>query len=330
MKNSSKIRHTTAIVTALATLLALSSCGSTSKTDDSNKIKIAVLGKSNAEYYHNANVGANDAATELGIKIEYDAPDTESEIGAQEQMIRDYTKKGFNAIVIAPLDSKKLNKAIDDAAKKGVKIITFDSDVSTNSRLANITTNNIVAASTAANKAIDLIGGKGNIAIVSHVTGAQTTKERTEGFINEIEKNCGDKVKIDGISYSEGIAETAKKQAKEFIKNDPDLKLIYATNEGSAEGVADAIAELGLKDKIFVIGFDSSDKEISYIRDGTMDGTMVQSPYNMGYLGIRCAYKAVIGEEIEKKFDTGASFINDSNLDNSDMQWLLYPDKYSE
>jgi ABC-type sugar transport system substrate-binding protein len=45
----------------------------------------------------------------------------------------------------------------------------------------------------------------------------------------------------------------------------------------------------------------------------------------MGYLGVRNLNKTLNGEEIENKIDTGVTYVDSSNLEDEDTQWLLYP-----
>ena len=125
--------------------------------------------------------------------------------------------------------------------------------------------------------------------------------------------------------YCENDRETAKKQAADLIKNNPDLKVLYGTNTNSTLGICDALAESGKKADIIVVGFNSDTAEIDYLRDGTLDGLIVQSPYNMGYLGVRYADKALNGDTVSTLIDTGATYVSMANIENTDVKLLLDP-----
>jgi ribose transport system substrate-binding protein len=266
-----------------------------------------------------------DAGEELNLKISFDAPEDESQIDVQIDMVEQAIKDNAAAILLAPLDTDKLNSVIEKAAKQGIAVLTLDSDVTTNARVATIGTNNQNAGAIAARNAATLMNGKGQIAIIGHVEGAQTAVERTEGFINEIKQNYSDSISIVGLDYCNGDREKAKEIALAFITRYPDLTCLYGTNEGAADGIADAVSQMHLEGRITVVGFDSSDDEIAYLEDGAIDGMIVQNPYNMGYLGIRYLYKALNGVDIEQQIETGATFVNRENLSDEDTQWLLYP-----
>lgn len=301
-------------------------CGcSQSPEEENNRTYIAVICKSTDEFWDSSKQGARDAGRELETKITFEGPENETQIDAQIEMVDKAIKNGADAIVLAPLDTEKLNPVIEKAADAGIPVLTFDSDVTSPKRSATLGTNNINVGSIAARNAAELIGGEGQIAIISPIKGAQTTIEREKGFKDAIQLNYKGKIKIVGTKYCDGDPKKAKAMTLEFLDQYPDLKCIYGANQGSATGAARAIKERKLQGKIRLVGFDSSDEEISYLKEGVMDGMMVQNPYNMGYLGVRNAYKLLQHKAIEEKIDTGATYVNQENLNDEDTQWLLYP-----
>lgn len=311
----------------LTLLLGLAGCGRIE--DDSVKASryIAVICKgSQHEFWRTVEQGAMDAGEELGIKVSFDAPEDESQIDAQITMFEEAIDKKADAIVLAPLDVERLNPSIEKAHRAGIPVLTLDSDVSSSLREATIGTDNESAGAIAARNAIQLMGGEGQIAVVSHVEGSQTATERNNGFINEINaQNPNGKLEVVGVQYCGGDSRIARQQALDFIRNYPDLKCIYASNEGSAVGVAEAVSSLGREEDLIVMGFDSSDDEIAFLESGAIDGMMVQNPYNMGYLGVRNINKVLDDKSIEDRFDTGATYVTRDNLQDEDIQWLLYP-----
>ncbi len=304
----------------------LGACGSEDTEDIKAKRKIAVICKGSVhEFWKTVEQGAMDAGDELKLDVTFEAPEDESQIDVQIDMMEKAIASGVDAIVLAPLDVERLNDSIEKAHRKGIPVLTLDSDVTSPVRVATIGTDNRTAGAIAGRNAANLIGGKGKVAIVSYVEGAQTAIERNAGFMDELEKNYKDTIEVVGVSFCGGDAEVAKQQACDFIEKYPDIKCIYGANEGSAVGVAAAVKELGMQDDIVIIGFDSSEQEIAYLDEGTINGMMVQNPYNMGYLGVRNINKVLDGMKIDEKLDTGATYVNRDNLYDEDTQWLLYP-----
>ena len=165
--------------------------------------------------------------------------------------------------------------------------------------------------------------GTRNVAIVALAEGSDVSDQRADGFAEVIQTEEG--VTIVETTYCNADRNTAKAQALELIEKYPDLELIYGVNQTSTLGICDAVAEKGLADKIDVIGIDSSEEEIEFLNTGVLDGFVVQSPYNMGYLGVRNAAKLIDGENVSLTVDTGVTFVNKDNLNNDEIQLLLYP-----
>lgn len=306
-------------------LLGVSGCASTN-TEKEIKHKVVVICKgSQHEFWQTAKMGAEDACEELGVSMSFQAPQDESEIDVQVQMVEEAVSQKVDGILLAPLDSEKLNASIEKAVEAGIKVVTFDSDVSSKSRSSVIATSNEAAGAIAARNALPLLTKESTVAVIAHVKGSQTAEERKNGFLQEIQNASDKNITVLDTAYCDGDMERSRQAAKQFIQKNPEVKLIYATNEGGAVGAAQAVKELGQSGKIHIIGFDSSDEEIAYLDSGVIDGMMVQNPYNMGYLGIRNLYKIMNGEMTDERIDTGATYVDRKNRNDEDIQWLLYP-----
>ena len=94
----------------------------------------------------------------------------------------------------------------------------------------------------------------------------------------------------------------------------PDLAGIFASNDNMALGAVEAIATAGLSpDDIVLIGFDANPNAAQAIIDGTMDATVAQSPYNIGWLGIQNLVALINGETIDPVIDTGTELVTIDN-----------------
>ena len=126
--------------------------------------------------------------------------------------------------------------------------------------------------------------------------------------------NCGGDVNI------------AKAQTMEQLKQNPDIKIVFATNETSTLGVCQAIQEMEYDpDELTVIGFNSNEAEIQYLRNGVLDALIIQHPYNMGYLGVHYAGQVSNGSSVSALEDTGSMYVTMDNLESEDVQLFLDP-----
>lgn len=111
------------------------------------------------------------------------------------------------------------------------------------------------------------------------------------------------------------------------VADETGIRLIYATNTNTTLGACQAIDKLNLADTVSVVGFNSSEEELAYLKTGVLDATIVQNPYTMGYLGVTYAKKLVDGDKITKNINTGVTLLTAENINDDYIQILLYPDQ---
>ncbi|MDE6677664.1 MAG: substrate-binding domain-containing protein, partial [Ruminococcus sp.] len=196
-------------------------------------------------------------------------------------------------------------------------------------------TNNIYGGAISARKMAEILGGRGNIGIITHNPTSPTAVERKSGFISQLEKyNEESEETLFNIIATEngnGDIEQSKESAIQLINDNPDIDAIYATNQGGTIGACMAVDELGKADTVQVIGFDSFNKgdgfssAKDYCENDVLDGFIVQNPYNMGYLGVRYARDIIDGQNIASSIDTGATLVTKDTINDSDVQLIMNP-----
>src|SRR6266446_8693884 len=125
------------VVSCVAALAVASSFAQAKKT-----IKIALIAKSSTNpVFLSARTGAEAAAKELSAKynidivIDWRTPPAEDG-QVQAQRIAAAVNEGDDAIVVSCSDASKLTGAINDAAARGVPVMTLDNDAKQSKRIA--------------------------------------------------------------------------------------------------------------------------------------------------------------------------------------------------
>ncbi len=289
----------------------------------SDKVYIPVISKGfQHQFWQAVKQGSEKAAKELGIEVTFEGPETESQVDKQIEMLQAALDKKPQAIALAALDSKAVIPLLQKAQAANIPVVGFDSGVDSDIPVSTAATDNLKAAALAADKMAELIGGKGEIAMVVHDQTSRTGVDRRDGFKKRIEEKYPD-IKIVDIQYGGGDHLKSTDLAKAIIQAHPDLKGIFGSNEGSAVGVVNAVTELK-KTGIVVIGYDSGKAQMDAIRNGTMAGAITQDPIGIGYWAVKAAYMAYKGETVEKAIDTGFHWYDKTNIDSEEIKPLLY------
>ena len=65
--------------------------------------------------------------------------------------------------------------------------------------------------------------------------------------------------------------------------------------------------------KIPVVGSDGTTEMVKYIEKGTLSATVAQNPYDIGYMSVEQALKAIKGKSVTKKIDSGIDIVTRDN-----------------
>lgn len=274
----------------------------------------------NHQFWQAVRSGAEDAAKKNGVTISFEGPETEAMIDKQIDMLNAAIAKKPQGLGFAALDSQAEVPLLKKAHEAGIPIVAFDSGVDSDLPLTTCSTDNLKAAAAAADKMGEAIGGSGEIGMLVHDQTSQTGTQRRDGFKNEIEAKYPN-IQIVDIQYG-GDALQATENAKAMIAAHPDMKGMFASNEGAAIGLLTAVKET--RKKMIAIGFDSGKQQKQAIADGSEYGAVTQNPVGIGQCVVDSLVKATKGEKLEKVIDTGFYWYDKSNLTDEKVAAVLY------
>ena len=216
----------------------------------------------------------------------------------QDQQVDDFITKQVDAIVLCPCDSKAVGASIVKANKAGVPVFTADiaSLAEQGEVVCHVATDNRGGGRKAADAVIEMLGGKGKIAVLEHPR-IESAILRTEGFKEQIVKAPG--IRIATIAPGEGERKKSSDVAKDVLQTHPDLDGFFCINDPSALGVAEALRTARRADDIRIVGFDAQPEARQAVKDGTLYATIVQYPERIGRKTIEAVHQHLIGKEVE-------------------------------
>lgn len=309
-----------ALLAVSLVVVLLTGCGS----KEPDELYIPVISKGfQHQFWQAVKLGSEQAAEDLGVRITFEGPESEAMVDKQVEMFRTALDKDPAAICLAAVDSKAFQPLLEEAQEAGVPVIGFDSGVDSDIPVTTAATDNIAAAALAADKMAELIGGAGEVAVIAHDQTSRTGIDRVDGFVNQVESEYPDITVVD-VQYGGGDHLKSTDLAKAIIQAHPDLKGFFGANEGSIIGVLNAVAELGMEGEITVIGYDSGKQQMDAIRSGAEAGAITQNPIGIGYKCVEAAVKAYNGEDLPEMIDTGFYWYDADNIDDEEIQAVLY------
>lgn len=269
--------------------------------------------------------GVDQAIEEIGgIKLTWRGPAYNDDTDSQIKLVEAYTKPEVDAIILVPCDKQRLVAPVKKATAQGIKVIVIDSGLDENYHLSFIGTDNYAAGKVAAEQLVSLLNGEGKVMVFRTVKGSASTDQRGDGFVDAL-KPLAPKIELAADEYGGGSTGKSYHAALKLLKDFPDLKGIFAVNEGATEGMLKALQETGLAGKIEFIGFDSTKMLLDGLAKKEIDGLMIQNPREMGYLGIKTAVAAVQKEAVKPLVYTGAVLATPENYQTPAIKTLLVP-----
>ncbi|WP_144551381.1 sugar ABC transporter substrate-binding protein [Peribacillus simplex] len=306
------------LISMMFSLASLAACSSENEASNSESgkagsdgnLKIGVVLKQlNTEYWKIVMAGAEDAAKELGAEVDFLGPQAETQYEQQIKMIEDQIATGVNALVVAPSQPDSVIPALNNADQSGIPVVLVDTDADFQDKVSFVGTGNLKAGQLAGKHIAELLKDGDKVAILRGQMGSQTFDERVNGF----QEALADK----DIEFIVQDAQHDREKSVNIMENiltaNPDIKAVYATSDEMALGAAKALANKG-KQNIPLIGFDGTPNGLAALQDGDMVANVAQDPYNMGFQAIEAAVKAVKGEKVEKRMDSGAKVITEENV----------------
>ncbi len=275
------------------------------------------------QFWQAVKLGSEKAAKEFNVDITFEGPGSESEVDKQIEMLQTALDKKPAAICFAALDSKAAIPLLEKAKAAGIPVVAFDSGVDSDIPVSTATTDNVAAAAAAADHMAELIGGKGEVAVIAHDQTSRTGIDRVKGFTDRIAAKYPD-IKVVNVDYGAGDPAKSTEIAKAVIQANPNLKGYFGANEGSMKGVMNGVKETGKEGKIVMIGYDAGKQLKDEIKAGIVAGAISQDPVGIGYKCVEAAVKALKGETLPKIIDTGYKWYDKTNIDSPEMAPLLY------
>lgn len=293
-------------------------------SDRTKKQNVALIVKmKHGDYWRTVKMGAEAAAKEFDVNLKFYAADYEEDVLAQINFVSQSLREETDALVLSASDYKALSGITDKAASQNIPVITIDSEVMSSGVKSFIGTDNYEAGKQAAQQLIQLTGEQSKIALMGTMIGARNLEQREKGFLDEVAKHPG--VILVAKEYCFSNQNLASDLTKKIVANNEQLDGIFALTGLASNGVANTIEELGLSGKVKIVAFDNTPEVMEHVQEGGVQATIVQNPYNMGYMGVKYAVEAMQGETVPNRIDTHTQVITQENMFSPANQQLLFP-----
>jgi ribose transport system substrate-binding protein len=246
--------------------------------------------------------------------------------------LEDLLARNVNGIIIGAATTDVANPILDRAWNEKIPVVIVDRKVNSEKYLTFVSSDNNYMATKALGKLIELIGGKGKIAIVEGIPGSGPAVERNVAYDDVLKKypdvtavrQAGDWSRASGQRVVENV-----------ITANRDLSGIHFDGGEMAVGGVQALHAAGVTDdmikngKPFLTWMDGYNGGLKLIKEGIGKYTILHPPRLHGSESVKALVMAFKGEKVDKRWPLQNPEITSANidqyvaLDKPDDYWAL-------
>jgi ribose transport system substrate-binding protein len=252
---------------------------------DPSSTRVALVPGGPHPYFAAWEQAGADAARDFHLgAADYKVPPSWT-LSQQNDLISSLAAQGYNAFLIFPGDAVGTRPIVAELADNGIPAIALAGCLLDPSKaLFCMGTDTGHSAYLGTKALIKTIGGHGRIA---HFTGFlvdPNTKWRMDAVAQAVAETNGAVTLVETIADIDA-PEPAQDKINSFLATQgSQIDGIVTTAWIPAVVAAQALRKIGTK-RIHMIGIDHDQVVLQAIKDGYVDGTMLQNPYGQGYVG---------------------------------------------
>jgi ribose transport system substrate-binding protein len=276
----------------------LAGCNSASQNasasgTDGVPIRIAFVTNNASDFWTIARAGVEKAEQELGnVQVEFKIP-ADGTAAEQRRIVDDLLAAGIDGIAISPVDPANQTDLINQASKQTL-VVTQDSDAPNSDRLAYVGTDNVAAGRQAGEELKKALPNGGKVMVFVGMRDAQNAKDRFAGLQEAV---SGTNIEILDIRTDETDRARAKANVADTLVKHPDIAGLVGLWSYNGPAILNAVREARKVGQVKIVCFDEEDETLAGVKDGAIDATIVQQPYEFGYQSIMLLANAKAGKD---------------------------------
>ena len=268
--------------------------------------------------------GFVDEAEKLGMKVFlYDAGEHKN-VAKQVSQMEDLIANKVDVICIVPGTNVTAMAQIDQAIAQGIPVINVNIMSDNPKVLGRIRSDDYEMGLLQGEFIVKALNGKGNVVMMSGVSGNSAFINRAKGFQEYVAKHPG--IKVLSEQWTANATDRGLKLMEDWSQTFPKIDAVYSGADRLAIGAAQAMRAQGKKPgEVVITTVDYNDDTERFVREGWISAAMAQSPVTMGRWGIRAAMLALAKQPVPDKLLTPTYVITKDNADTVDIGAIRQP-----
>lgn len=293
------------------TLLAGAALGGCAKKAVTSRPQVGVTLLTEAHvFYQDLKRGMQQAADSLGVDLHVVAG--EWDLARQTSQVENFITQGMDAIVIAPVDSRGIVSAVEEANRAKIPVFTADIAAAGGDVTAHIASDNAQGGRLVGEFLARRLSGRGKVAILDQPT-VMSVVDRVRGFREALARYPGITI-VAAPAVERGLREVAKQKTDNLLQSHPDLTAIFGSNDDCALGALASIRAAG-KSGIGIVGFDATPEAQAAIREGSpLLADAIQYPQAIGWRTVEAIVARLHGQAVPRQIPIAVGIVDRDSL----------------
>ncbi|HEX2973626.1 MAG TPA: substrate-binding domain-containing protein [Tepidisphaeraceae bacterium] len=253
--------------------------------DTSKQLYIEVSALGSLDYFYDHQLGMKLAGEALGVKTEYVGP-PDYDMAAMVTMLEQAIAKKPNGIVVVGFEPS-LSAIVDKAVEQGIPVVTVDADLPDSKRIAFVGTGNFQAGYQGGKKLAELVGGKGQVALMTK-PGQSNLEERIAGYRKALGEFAG--INVVQVADTQSDPTVAAQAAAGLLQKYPELAGIACVEAAGGTGAAMAVSEAKKVGKVKIVAMDRGNEVLELIKEGVISASVAQQTALMPFYATQVLY----------------------------------------
>ena len=224
----------------------------------------------------------------------------------QMKLIDELLEENIAGLAIVPINSPILRAKLNELDEAGIPVVLVNTALEGANRAISCIAADYEECGRTAAGLMSLMerGRKLRLAILTGSDSMLSHRLRIDSFLKEFDR-LGQSYELAGIFHiyspeDRSSRETARCRTEEALAQHPEITAIY-TVAGSVSGVADAILNRGLANRITHLAFDIYPANVASLKNGSITAVIGQESVRQGYQPIRMLFEHTVNGTVPPK-----------------------------
>lgn len=303
MKKTKVLATILAVSMVAGSFVGCSKSSGTSSTGGSKNVTVGFIPKITGNmYFESGNQGAQDMGKKVGFSVKYDGSSTAA-VANQVQIINSEVNQGIGAITLASLSPDGLSEALKKAKNKGVKIVTWDSDVKPQDRSIYVDqgTPEQLGSMLVDMAASQMTDAQKQAAKIAFFYSSPTVTDQNS-WVEYAKKYIAKQYpgwKIVTTQYGEQDAQKSLTVGQSILQTYPDVDAVLCPDSTALPAMAQAAKNLNKAGKVIITGFSTPSSMKGFVKDGTIPKFGLWDCKEQGGIAVYVAYWLATGHTLK-------------------------------